>query len=158
MGFWLDSGDDVSANGAAIALTEQNHQLLTSIDRRLGQTSFPHTFSDSDECAEWAALLPSLKQTIKESVQSLAVGEGTTATSTPLADETQPPSQEQTTMYQSVKQRIYNYASSGEPLLEAMGNDPDFQQLSASQKQRLAREVVQRFNRGEITMSQLRGR
>ncbi len=156
VGFWLDTGHDVPANGAAVALTEQNNQLLASIDKRLGQAAFHNTFSQGDECADWSALLPPLKQAIKESVQSLAVQGGSSAP--PLADEPSQPTEEQAAMYQSVKQRIYAYASSGEPLLEAMGKDRDFQQLSASQKKRLAREVARRFNQGEITLTQLRGR
>lgn len=158
VGFWLDAGHEVPTNPAAVDLAEQNNRLLASIDERLGQTAFRRTFSRSGECADSAALLPSLKQAIEESVQSLAMpgGGGTAPVSPP--NETRRPTEEQVARYQSVKQRIYTYASSGEPLLEAMGKDRDFQQLSASQKKRLAREVAQRFNQGEITLTQLRGR
>lgn len=158
MGFWWDSGHEVPANASTIELAEQNNRLLASIDERLGQASFRHTFSQGGECADLSALLPPLKRTIKESVQSLAGEDGARAMPISETGESNPPTEEQVAMYQSVKQGLYTYASSGEPLLEAMGNDRDFQQLSASQKKRLAREVAQRFNQGEITMSQLRGR
>ncbi len=67
------------------------------------------------------------------------------------------PTDEQQELYQSVERRIYFYADSGEPLLEAKAGDEDFQRLSESQKKQLETEVAQRYNRGEITLSQLRG-
>lgn len=158
VGFLWDTGGAKSGSDAAMALAEENNQLLVSIEERMGRASFRHTFSQSDECTQWSGLLPPLKQAIEESVQSAVALSGSGAGHMPSVPSSRPPTQEQAALYESVKQRIYAYASSGEPLLDAMGKDRDFQQLSTSQKKRLAREVVQRFNQGEITMTQLRGR
>jgi hypothetical protein len=77
---------------------------------------------------------------------------------TVVASDHTDPTEKQLDLYKDMQQRIYTYAASGQPLMEAMSSDPEFQQLTNEQKKQLAIEIVGRFNRGEITMDQIQGR
>lgn len=157
-GFWLNAERSEPVNGSVSALAEQNNQLLHKLDETLIRFDALPQASITDNCADLTALLPELKQTLRDSVQAVAAhtfANQHNAGSRALPDSL--PTDEQQELYQSVERRIYSYADSGEPLLEAMAGDEDFQRLSESQKKQLATEVAQRYNRGEITLSQLRG-
>ncbi|WP_027329090.1 hypothetical protein [Marinimicrobium agarilyticum] len=156
-GFWLDADSERPRSHGATAVAKQNNQLLHSIEETLGRASFQQTFASGGDCRDVSTLLPELKATIDESIQSIAAQHPAAPGKVAQLAETTTSTTEQKALYRSVEQRIYAYASSGEPLLQAMGNDQDFQRLSASQKKRLAREVAQRFNQGEISLAQLRG-
>lgn len=137
------------------ALVRSNHRLLKRLDRRLNDLD-----TAGGGCEPPAGLVSDIRSAVRQTLENSTVNSAKSVPSS--GNGTRPsevqPSRKQQERFETVKQRIYSYASSGRPLIKALGADSDFQKLTEGQKKRIMTEVANRFNRGEITMDQLRGR
>lgn len=155
IGYWGDSPFREYPANDYHAIARDNNALLkktiTIIDQLEKDAVTPHMAGD---CRSYSELLSDIRKTINESIKNLSAGSttATTAASRPPA-----PSKEQIQAYNAAKNRIYSYANSGQPIMEAMSQDPDIQNLNHEQQRQLAMEIIERFNRGEITMDQIQG-
>lgn len=154
-GYWGGNSSKGHPANEYYAIARDNSVLLKNMADRINQfetESVPrHVAGD---CQSYSGLLSSIRKTITDSIKSLSTDSAIAVTA---ANESSAPSQEQVQLYDTVKKRIYNYATSGQPIMEAMSEDPDIQNLTHEQQRQLAMDVIERFNRGEITMSQIKG-
>ncbi|WP_308367389.1 MULTISPECIES: hypothetical protein [unclassified Microbulbifer] len=156
IGFWIGNPAQHNLMDKHYNMVHENNTLLEKVHNRLNQLETESIKRLAvGNCQTYAGLLSSIRETISKSILDSSPGPITAASTTVYPTG---PTEEQHKLYDTMEQRIYTYATSGQPLMEAMSSDPKFDQLTTEQKKQLALEVVDRFNRGEITMDQIQGR
>ncbi|MBB3060129.1 hypothetical protein [Microbulbifer rhizosphaerae] len=156
IGYWTGTPDNQDLMDKHYNMIHENNALLEKVHNRLNQLETETTRQVvAGNCQTYAGLLSSIRETISESIRDLSVR---SVEATLPASQHADPTERQLELYDAMKARIYAYATSGQPLMEAMSSDPEFQQLTNEQKKQLAMDVVSRLNRGEITMDQIQGR
>lgn len=156
IGYWSGNPTQKNLSDKRYNMINENNALLEKVHNRLNHIETESTKSiAAGNCQTYAGLLSSIRETISESIRGSSAG---SIAATAVASDRPDPTKKQLKLYDAMEQRIYTYATSGQPLVQAMSSDPEFQQLTNEQKKQLAMEVVGRFNRGEITMDQIQGR
>jgi hypothetical protein len=156
MGYWSGDPTQKDLTDKHYNMIHENNALLEKVHNRLNHLEMESTkMVAAGNCQTYAGLLSSIRETISESIGDSSAGP---IAATAVAGHRADPTEEQHKLYNAMEQRIYAYATSGQPLLDAMSSDPQFDQLTIEQKKQLAMEVVDQFNRGEITMDQIQGR
>ena len=137
-------------------IAHDNNVLLKKMTSRIDQLETEAvTQHVAGDCQSHSGLLSSIRKTIIDSIEDLSTDSTIAVTA---SKESSAPSEEQVQLYDTVKKRIYTYATSGQPIMEVMSGDPDIQNLTHDQQRQLAMDIIDRFNRGEITMNQIQGR
>lgn len=154
-GYWSGAPLKKYSTNDYYAIARDNNALLEKIvNRNNAHETGELKPSVTGDCQNYSGLLSDIRKTIIESIKNLPAESATTIAAANRATE---PSKKQVRTYHAVKNRIYSYANSGRPVMDAMSEDPDIQSLTHEQQRQLAMEIIGRFNRGEITMDQIQG-
>ncbi len=102
------------------------------------------------------AIKPSALSGVKATAgETVKTPEASSASAVMAASDSLAPDKEQARLYETVKKRIPAYATSDQPIMEAVSQDPEFQRLPLEQRKSLILEIVNGFNRGEFTIEQV---